>query len=150
MKNILKILALSMVVGVSAVSLNACTEDDTSERDKPEIFTQLERLLPDLDSAVTQKNKANFVKVLDNNKDSSEMRLACKEYGESFKIAKSAENLASNWDNSGYYKAMYILLNNLDRDAQKLEAEQELVNFFIGYPGCDQILTNAKDGAKDR
>ena len=151
MKNFLKILALSFVLIMPAVFMTACAEDDSGESDKPEIFDQLEYLLSDLDSPLASKNVGQFVSKLNEYKGKREFEVACKDYGESVGKAKKASVLAMDYQNSGYYKAMYILLYNLSKDADKLDrtAYDALEGFFANYPGCEDILNHARENGKD-
>ena len=149
MKNFLKILALSFVLIMPAVSLTACGNDDSGESDKPEIFDQLEYLLPELESALVSKSRDQFVSKLNEFKGRREFEVACKDYNESVGKAKKPAILAMDYQNSGYYKAMYILLYNVSREADKISAFDALEAFFKGYPGCEDILNHARECGKD-
>ena len=151
MKNFLKVLALSFVLIMPAAFLTACGEDDTGESDKPEIFYQLEYMLPDLESALASRNTNQFITKVNEYKGKREFEVACKDYGDSIGKAKKAAILAMDYQNSGYYKAMYILLYNISRDADKLDraASDALELFFKSYPGCEDILTHARENGKD-
>ena len=155
MRNLLKILALSLVLTVPAFTITACSDDNIDEPDKPEIFWELEDLLPLLDSASNEQAFVSAISTyLASDLNQRELAVACRGYQESLsntKNSKAPEHvLATNQTNSGYYKAMYILLNDQYKRADKLGegAIHAFEELFKSNPGCQDILNHASKEGK--
>lgn len=153
MKNIWKVLGLSLLLIAPSFALSACGNDDDGQDGQPAIFTELEEILNHVDSAsdaVTFERGLGEYKLQAGNN----LKVACEEYGDIRNKNKTWDNIVNNNRNGGYYLAMYIHLNNLQTKVRKFAANEKAMedfnDLFAQYDGCRNLLQDARDATKSR
>ena len=155
MKNLWKILGLSILLTTSSFALSACGDDDDGQDEAPDIFYELEKILDEVDKATKAEDVIKGLNIYDVKKQ-NDLKVACEEYGEirSAKGTKDWKGVVDNNRNGAYYLATYIHIYNLDKKISKMEgSEIALTKFrtlFSQYEGCRTLLDDANDAAKNR
>lgn len=151
--------AVVSILIACGLSFAACSEDGENENDKPDIYTQVETFYNDING--TTKCSDIYNKAVKYTNDNVNLTNACEDYNESLtgKASGNVDRLIRNFDNSGYYLAMFILLDRLteqvhscsaDRDGKTTTETSKAWQELFEKNGCSGILDKADEIAKDR
>ena len=155
MKNLWKILGLSLILVVSSLSFSACGDDDDGQKGKPKLFEEFETLYGDceLESANTSEDFLRAIlKYQAGTTEINPLQNACAEYNTLRTKNKDWQGIIENNRNGAYYQALYIHLDALhdrafnftDKDMKALKA----LNDLFANSGCTTLMKDAEEATK--